>query len=257
VLCVILKVFERWAAVVDSEVMCVSKSKDRAITLWKSGNPRMRQAEIEKFVFLAYLDHRIEVLRAEDLIGRGRTYRSVKRVNPKLTEDEKDEVASALTLVRSADWAQLPPSMRAYDDACAAWWKALHTANRMAAAAGMAKSAKRARELSEDAEAAKAVEVTARGALDAARTAHLNSKAWEMRELFAYWARASAVKAGAARSRSASRARVQGKKLDATAGLEAERLQERATSLMKNLRDEDDASRGFRSLGPVWRPFTM
>ena len=283
-LCVILRVWDRWAAVVDSKLMVVSTQKDRAITLWKAGDARMRRVPIEKFVFLTFLDHRLEMIGAEELNGRGKTYRTAMRSGAKVSEDDKDEIARAIELVRSADWAQLPPKLRAYYEASDAWSKtravylriaaatvhARATAEAFAAIAAKArregnistakatkeraaKLAEKAHRLSQRADAARDAELWATAAMHEATAAHLESKLCETRELIAYRALAEVAQARATRKRALRR----GKMPDAEAEAQFAQLIERAETLVQRLRDEDDASRCSRSVGPVWRVFIM
>lgn len=102
-LCVILRVWDKWAAVVDSKLICLSAYQDRAITLWKKGDPRMSVTSIERFLFLTYLDRRFEMIEAEQLASRGKTYRTAVRSAAKVSENDKDEIARAIELVRSAN----------------------------------------------------------------------------------------------------------------------------------------------------------
>ena len=283
-LCAILRVWERWAAVVDSKLICVSTQKDRAITLWKAGDAQMSRMSIEKFVFLTFLDHRFEMIEAEELVGRGKTYRTAMRSGAKVSEDDKDEIARAIELVRSADWAQLPLKLQAYYDASDAWSKARAVYMRMASATMNARTAAeaaaasvekarregnvlkanaakeraarladRAKRFTQRADAARDAELRASAAMHLATAAHLESKLWETRELVAYRARGAVAQARAARKRALAR----GKKLDAKAEAQFAQSVEEAETLMQRLRDEDDASRGFRALGPVWRVFNM
>jgi hypothetical protein len=283
-LCVILRVWEKWAAVVDSKLLCVTARKDRAISLWKAADARLDRVPIERFVFLTFLDRRIELIQSEELIGRGKTYQTAMRSSAKVSEDDKDEIARAIELVRSAEWAQLPPKFKAYEDASRAWSKArafymeatsaamLARIAAAAAAASVAKSRRegnvlkakvtkeRAARLADRADrwtcradVARDAELRATAALHTATAAHLESKLWETRELVAYRARIAVAQMSAARKR----ARARGKKPDAKAEAQFAQSVEEAETLMLQLRDEDDASRGFRSLGPVWRGFNM
>ena len=283
-LCVIIKVWERWVAVVGSEVICVSRQKDRAITLWKAGDARMTRAPIEQFIVLTYLNRRFELIRAEELVGRGKTYRTAMRSGAKLSEADKDEIARAIELVRSAEWAQLPPKFRAYEDACRSWTKAranyvktalaavsamsaARASSALAAKAGRkgfvlkvnvaraeaAKFAAGAKRLTLRAIAARDIEFRAATTMRVATAAHLESKQWETRELVAYRARLAASQARAERSRAIAR----GKRPDADADAQLAHAVGEAEALMKQLKYEDDASRCFRALGPVWRVFNM
>ena len=283
-LCTVLRVWEKWAAVVDSKLVCVSSQKDRAISLWKAGDARMTCVPIEKFVFLTYLDHRVEVIRAEHLVGRGRTYLTAMRSGAKVSEADKNEIARAIELVRSAEWAQLPPKFRAYEDTSNAWSKARAVYLRIAAstmtarlaskaAAASAAKAKReghvekenaasihaatladkAKRLTRRANASRDFELQAAAAMHAATAAHLQSKQWETRELVTYRARIAASQARAERSRAISR----GKRPGAGANARLAQAVENAEALMNQLKEEDDASRCFRALGPVWRVFNM
>lgn len=283
-LCVILRVWEKWVAVVGSEVICVSRQKDRAITLWKAGDARMTRAPIEQFFVLAYLKRRFELIRAEELVGRGKTYRTAMRSGAKLSEADKDEIASAIELVRRAKWAQLPPKFQAYEDACRSWTKARANYVRTALAAVSAISAARAssalaakarrkgfvlemnvakaeaakfaveaKRLTLRAIAARDIEFRAAATMRVATAAHLESKQWETRELVAYRARLAASQARAERSKAIAR----GKRPDADADTRLAQAVENAEALMNQLKEEDDASRCFRALGPVWRVFNM
>ncbi|MEP7298348.1 MAG: hypothetical protein ABI702_19360 [Burkholderiales bacterium] len=283
-LCVILRVWEKWAAVVDSKVICVSSRKDRAIALWKAGDARMARAPIGKFVFLTFLDRRFEVIEAEQLVGRGQTYRAAMRSGAKLSEADKDSIASAIALVRSAEWSQLPPKFQAYEDANRAWSKARDSyreaasefvkakaaakaaavvvakssreggiAKTMAAKTRAEKLADKARQLMHRATRAQNLDLMATAAMKEATDAHLASKPWETRELVAYRALGAAANARAARRRSLAR----GKPLDSKAEAQFAQLVEEAETLMQRLREEDDASRGNGSLGPVWRLFSI
>lgn len=281
--CVVLKVWERWAAVVESKVVSVSSRRDRAIALWKAGDARMMGAPIEQFVFLTFLDRRFEVIEAEQLVGRGQTYRTAMRSGAKLSEADKDSIASAIAVVRSADWAQLPPKFQAYEDANRAWLKArssyreiasasvkaaaaLRVASATAAkargAGGTAKAtaakdraeklAVKARGLVKRAIAAQNADILATAAMKEATDAHLASKPWELRELLAHRAQHAVA---ATRAKQLRAARTKG--VDAASVADLAQLTQQADELMQQLRDEDDASRCFRSLGPVWRPFNM
>ena len=283
-LCVIFRVWERWAAVVDSKVICVSKQKDRAITLWKAGDARLTRAPMEQFIVLTYLNRRFELIRAEELVGRGKTYRTAMRSGAKLSEADKDEIARAIELVRSAEWAQLPPKFRAYEDACRSWTKAranyvktaLAAVSAMSAArassalaakvrrrgnvsvgnvarAEVAKLAVEAKRLTLRAIAARDIEFRAAATMRVATAAHLESKQWETRELVAYRTRNAASLARAERSRAIAR----GKPADAEADARLAQAVAHADALVQQLRDEDDGSRRFRALGPVWRVFNM
>lgn len=283
-ICVILRCWEKWAAVVDSKLLCVSAQKDRAISLWKAGDARMLCVPIEKFVFLTYLDHRIEVIPAEHLVGRAKTYQSAMRSGAKVNEADKNEIARAIELVRSASWAQLPPKFQAYEDTSHAWSKARASYMRLAASTVTARLASKAaaasaakvrragnvakakaaniraamlvdktKRMTRRADAARDLELQAAAAMHAATAAHLESKHWETRELVAYRARISASQARTERSRAIAR----GKRPDAEADARLPQAVEYADSLMKQLKDEDDASRRFRALGPVWRVFNM
>ena len=281
---VILRVWERWVAVVGSEVICVSRQKDRAITLWKAGDARMTRAPIEQFIVLTYLDRRFELIRSDELVGRGKTYRTAMRSGTKLSDADQDEIARAIELVRSAEWAQLPPKFQAYEDACRSWTKARANYVRTALAAVSAISAARAssalaakvsrrgnvlagnvaraevaklaveaKRLTLRAIAARDIEFRAAATMRVATAAHLESKQWETRELVAYRARLAASQARAERSRAIAC----GKPPDAEADARLAQAVEYADSLVKLLKDEDDASRCFRALGPVWRVFNM
>lgn len=283
-LCVILRVWEKWAAVVDAKVICVSSRKDRAISLWKADDARLTGMPIDRFVFLTFLDRRVEVIRAEELVGLGKTYRTVMRSGARVSEDDKDEIARAMELVRSAGWAQLPAKFQAYEDTSRAWSKArtayLRTAaatvtEKIAAKAAATFAAKAGRQgnalkaeaakvravkfadsakrLAQRANAARDSELSAAAALHIATAAHLESKPWELRELLAHRAQVAAAQARAERSRALRR----GRKLDAGGEAEFAQLVEDAETRMRQLRDEENASRGFRSLGPVWRVFKM
>lgn len=283
-LCVVLRVWEASAAVVDAKLVCVSTRKDRAITLWKAGDARMTKGPIEKFVFLTFLDRRFEVIPADELACRGNTYRAATRSAAKLSEDDKDEIARSIELVRSADWAQFPPKWQAYEDASRAWSKASANYMRTASATVTAKIAAetaaaiaaktkragdvpraqaakvraskltdKAKRLTQQAIAAMDLDLRATAAMVAATDAHLQSKAWERRELRAYTAQIDVAQARVERSRARSR----GKEFDAHQEGNLARLVQEADTRMQELRDEDDASRCFRSLGPVWRVFNM
>ena len=283
-LCTVLRVWERWAAVVDSKLICISSQKDRALSLWKAGDLRFKNLPIENFVFLTYLDRRVEVIPAEELFGRGKTYRTAMRSGAKLSEADKAEIARAIELVRSAKWAQLPPRFQAYEDASRAWSKArafyLRTAaatmtarlasraaaasaararsegdvmNANAAKARAATLADKAKRLTRRANAARDLEMQAAAAMHAATAAHLESKKWETRELVTYRARIGAARARTERSRAIAR----GKKPDAEAEAQFVQVMEEAEALMAQRKYEDDASRCFRALGPVWRVFNM
>ena len=283
-LCTVLRVWERWAAVVDSKLICISSQKDRALSLWKAGDLRFKNLPIENFVFLTYLDRRVEVIPAEELFGRGKTYRTAMRSGAKLSEADKAEIARAIELVRSAKWAQLPPRFQAYEDANRAWSRAQSAFMRAAteavdaraiaeAAAAFAVKARRegnvlktsaakqraaeladkAKRLMQGAVVARKLEVRSMAAMRAATDAHLETKLWETRELVARDAHESARICGAA-CRSARKC---GREAMAYAQAEYVRWSGQADALMRRLRNEDDASRGFRALGPVWRVFNM
>ena len=283
-LCVIRRVWGRWAAVVDSKLICVSTTKDRAITLWKAGDARMSGASIDKFIWLTFLDRRFESIQAEELVGRGRTYQTAMRSGAELSEADKDEIARAIALVRSADWAQLPPKFQAYENANRAWSRARSAFMRAAteavdaraiaeAAAAFAVKARRegnvlktsaakeraaeladkAKRLMQRAVVARKLEVRSTAAMRAATDAHLESNLWETRELVARDAHDSARICRAA----CRTARKRGCEAMAYAQAEYVRWSGQADALMLQLRNEDDASRGFRALGPVWRVFNM
>lgn len=281
-LCVILRVWEKWAVVVDSELICVSSKKDRAISIWKAGDVRFKNQKIEKFVVMSYLDGRFESIPAEELFGRGKTYRTAIRSGAKLNDADKDEIARAIELVRSAKWAQRPPKFQAYEDANRAWSRAQSAFMRAAtdavdaraiaeAAAAFAvkvrregnvlktsaakeraaELAEKAKRLMQQAVIARKLEVRSTAAMRAATDAHLDSKLWETRELVARDAHESARICSAA----CRTARKRGREAMAHARAEYVRWSGQADALMLQLRSEDDASRGFRALGPVWRVF--
>ena len=283
-LCTVRRVWDRWAAIVNSKLICVSTQKDRAIWLWKAGDVRFKNLPIENFVFLTYLDQRFEVIPAEELVGRGKTYRTAMRSGARLSESEKDEIARAIELVRSASWAQLPPKFQAYEDANRAWSRAksafMRAATEAIDARGIAEAAvaiavkarregnvlkttaakERATELADKAKrwmqqavVARKLEVRATAAMRAATDAHLESKLWETRELVARDAHESARICSAA----CKTARKRGREAMAHAHSEYVRWSGQADALLRQLRNEDDASRGFRALGPVWRVFNM
>ena len=283
-ICTVLRVWDKWAAVVDSKVICISRQKDRAVTIWKRGDARMSKHSIHGFVFLTFLDLKYEYLPAKELLGHGKTYRSAKRSAGRFSDEDKDEIARAIELVRSAKWAQLPPGFRAYDDAGNAWHKAraayLHAAamavktkTASQAAATLAAKARRrgnivsaeaaearatrpadlAKTLMRTAMVARDVEIATTAVLHEKTAAHLASKQWESRELIAYRARVAVADAQAARRR----ARARGEKPSTEAEAKFAQSVEEAETLMQKLRDEDAASRSFRSLGPVWRPFNI
>ena len=198
--------------------------------------------------------------------------------------NDKDDIARAIQLVRSADWAQLPPKFQAYEDTSRAWSKARANCVRTALAAVSAISAARAssafaaktrrrgnalevdvaraeaaklaveaKRLTLRAIAARDIEVRAASTMQVATAAHLESKQWETRELVAYRARHAASQARAERLRAIAR----GKRPDAETDAILAQALEAAKALIQRLKDEDDASRRFRALGPVWRPFVM
>lgn len=100
-LCITVAKDGKWANVIGSKVIGVSKHIDYALFHWKAKDVKALKLPLSKFIFVNAAGVVDEVILADQVAARGSNFKTAKRDSHPLTEEEQWEIEAAIDLVRT------------------------------------------------------------------------------------------------------------------------------------------------------------
>lgn len=100
-LCITVAKDDKWANVIASKVIGVSKHIDFALFHWKASDVKALKLPLTKFIYVNAAGVVDEVILADQLKTRGINFKTAKRDSHPLTDEEQWEIEAAIELVRT------------------------------------------------------------------------------------------------------------------------------------------------------------
>jgi hypothetical protein len=97
-LCIIAEIASKWTTVIQGKVIGTSKHKDYSLFHFKAKDVASLKLPLTKFIFVDSKAEVDEVILADQLTSRGVNYKTAKRDDADLTEEEQAEVDAAFKL---------------------------------------------------------------------------------------------------------------------------------------------------------------